>query len=315
MRSPEVPAGAKVIHTFAEYDQICQAFLQGQISTLLIIGRPGIGKTEIFRRNIDPDVATIFRGHITPFRFFCECFSQLGKLILLDDAEGLWGDRTGRRLIRALSEVSSTKRLAWATTSKLLEREQVPQAFDTQSRLCMICNRFTSGSNAETEAILDRAVTVSFNPTVQELYQWGATWFWDQEIFDYIGERLRFLAGISGRMLVTASQLKCSGIDWKPYVDEHALDISCLAVQELESSGMDAERKIQNFIERTGGSRATYYRIRSRLAATGQLDLGTFQPVKLVNDPPSTPSLIETVRMSQQRVADYRQGSVQLTKR
>ncbi|MCH8840199.1 MAG: hypothetical protein IH831_05895, partial [Planctomycetes bacterium] len=45
-RSSEPPPGALVLHTYRELDQFVGAFADGMLNLLLIIGRPGVQKSQ-----------------------------------------------------------------------------------------------------------------------------------------------------------------------------------------------------------------------------------------------------------------------------
>ncbi|MEI8374079.1 MAG: hypothetical protein WCJ35_14740 [Planctomycetota bacterium] len=68
MRSPEVPPGAVAIRTYYELNQEAEAFFGDHYSELVIIGRPGIGKSEAFRTHCmeHPDQCHYLEGKITP---------------------------------------------------------------------------------------------------------------------------------------------------------------------------------------------------------------------------------------------------------
>src|SRR5207249_3818093 len=106
------------------------------------------------------------------------------------------------------------KTVAWHTDAKTLDRERIPRQFTTESRVLIIANewRTLSGNVA---AVEDRGHVILFRPTALEVHLRTALWFWDQEIFDFIGERLHLIAEPLMRAYVGAHELKRAGLDWR----------------------------------------------------------------------------------------------------
>jgi hypothetical protein len=95
-----------------------------------------------------------------------------------------------------------------------LQREQIPQEFHTSSRLAIITNEWRT-LNRNVAALQDRGHVVIFEPTPQEVHTRTAEWYWDQEIYDFVGERLNLIQEASMRHYVAAWELKEAGLDWR----------------------------------------------------------------------------------------------------
>ena len=106
---------------------------------------------------------------------------------------------------------------------------------------------------------------MNFAPTWNEVYRQVGEWFWDQEIFDYVYERLESLKRPDMRILKKASDRKKAGMklmSWQQLIDDYCDDEIGLAVRSLlndSSYRSNTERAIR-FIEQTGADRATFYR-------------------------------------------------------
>src|SRR6202035_6054621 len=61
----------------------------------------------------------------------------------------------------------------------------------------------------------DRGHLVIFEPSPLEVHSHTAAWFWDQEIYDFMGERLHLIRDSSMRHYVAAWELKQAGLDWR----------------------------------------------------------------------------------------------------
>lgn len=135
------------------------------------------------------------------------------------DSERLWAESSGRYLLRDLTECKPWKNVNWRTANKDFEREGIPKSFRTSSRVCLIMNRFAFGDALEYDAIVDRAQFLYFDPTPLEIHKNTALWFWDQEVFDFIGEHLHIInsSKLSSRTYVKAYERKPKG-DWKEFI-------------------------------------------------------------------------------------------------
>ncbi|MCA9068443.1 MAG: hypothetical protein KDA84_05950 [Planctomycetaceae bacterium] len=128
--------------------------------------------------------------------------------MIFDDAEVLWKRPGGRILIRSLTEHRPQKLFQWKSTTKDLKKAGVPQSFHTTSKIAIIANRFSFGSEEEREAVLDHGHLVLFDPLPLEIHQRIGDWFWCQEIYDYLGERLHMLDNLSARTYIKAWERK-----------------------------------------------------------------------------------------------------------
>jgi len=163
-------------------------------------------------------------------------------------------------------------------------------SFSTSSKVTIIANKFVFGRTDEYEAILDRGHLIYFDPTPVEVHKHTAAWFWDQQIFGFVGQRLNMIDKISARVYRKAWERKKAGGDWKKLIEQkHCRDAALMTVQALETdhacrTGKDRERR---FIETTGMSRATYYNYKRELDANGQLQ---FDPTEVTGlEPKGTP--------------------------
>lgn len=269
-RTAEIPPGAVTVKTYKEYERYLRGFARGDFPFLWIVGRPGICKSRsIERALIGQDTCLIRAGQITPIVFHEECYLNLHKPIVLDDAENLADKEIGAKQISALGEHEGTKEMHYATAGAYLERKGVPNRYGTRSRLCVIANRWTPHG-----ALQSRAMLVYFDPTPREIHIQVGSFYKDQEVYDWIGGVLHLIQGLDVRMYNKAQQMKAAALDWKRWIlDTYCNDTTTHIVQEIEADTTLATRKAREdrFKEVTGQSRATYHRIVKRLREKGQL--------------------------------------------
>jgi hypothetical protein len=274
MRNPQFPPGAEIVRTYARYDQYVRAFFEDAYHLLMIVGRPGLAKSHAFESRLGT-ASHLIRGWAAPLQVYMDIYRHRDRLLVFDDAETLWKKSGGRVLLRSLSEHKPKKLMQWTSTTPELKRNSVPQSFRTASKVAIIANRFVFGKDEEFDAVLDRGHLIVFDPSALEVHLHVSTWFWDQEIYDYVGERLHLIEHNSARMYLKAWERKKAGGDWRKLIEQaYCMDTTRRVVMALENDPAlsTVADRVKKFMEQTGASRATYFNIKRELAgADGQL--------------------------------------------
>lgn len=272
MRSPTIPRNAEIIKTFADYRKLVNAFFSRAFNLLVVVGKPGLSKSQEFQLRLRKGESYRVKGHATPYHAYKELWRHKDQLIVIDDGELLWKEKDGRILLRSLTEAETYKEVFWASANKDLQKQGIPTSFRTRSKVAVICNKFVFGHADEYEAIMDRAQMVYFVPTPLEVHGNTAGWYWDQEIYDYIGSRLSVITNLTARTYIKAWEQKWAGMDWRRLIDEvYCYDFAVALVQELEASDNPKPQRIESFKDQTGMSQATYYNYVKMLADQDQL--------------------------------------------
>jgi hypothetical protein len=173
------------------------------------------------------------------------------------------------------------KQLSWHT--RAAEQADLPERFQTSSRVVVMANEWRT-LNANVAAVEDRGHAIAFEPTPLEVHRRVATWFWDSEVFNFVGERLGLVARPSMRNYLRAWELKRAGLPWRDHLLAGWLRGPELLVAQLKadpSFASEAER-VRAFGERGGGCKATYYNVLKRLPPPV-----VAPAVVLTNSPPS----------------------------
>lgn len=295
MHTRKTPRGARHLRTYAEFRSYLTDFAQGRYPFLWVVGRTGIEKTTAIQAAVrGHDVHYRKGGQLTPLQFYIDLYRHRGRPVILDDAEHLLENRVGAKLISSLGDTTPTKLLCYASTTRLLG--DVPQSYYTTSPLCILANRATAD-----EAVQSRAVSLFFDPTNLEVHRAVALWFWDQEVHDWFGQHLYRLPPLDVRWYVHGSQDNRAGRDWRQIVlKAHVPARAACVVQDLESDPAypTREDKARRFTElmgtARGASRASYFRLRSRLEQADWLAVRVVAPIPLRRTrPPGIPSLLE----------------------
>ena len=281
---PSEPAALLGIRltTYAELETIVTAFARGDLNLLILLGSHGLGKSRVMRQ-ATAGQACWLEGTTSPFGLYCQLWRNQNRTVVLDDVDGLYASREGIRLLKCLTQTELQRSVSWHTDAATLVREQIPQEFRTTSRVAIITNEWKT-LNRNVAALQDRGHVVTFEPSPLEVHLHTAEWFWDQEIFDFIGERLHLMREASMRHYSAAWELKQAGIDWRRLVLSRCLSGKALLVAQLKASpdyASEAER-VGAFIARGGGSRATYFNFSKRL----QSQANAAPSIQLRSSPP-----------------------------
>lgn len=258
-RSSKSPDNAIIVSTYQELDKFVRGFSDGHLNLLVLIGAPGLQKSQNVRQALGKSACWI-EGNATPFRIYCKLWAYRDRLVILDDVDSLYANHNGVRLLKCLCQTEPQKRVAWDSDAATLDREGIPRQFTTASRLAIIANQWKT-LNDNVAAVEDRGHIVLFRPTALEVHLRTAEWFWDQEIFDFIGEQLSLIVNPSMRTYIQAWELKQSRMDWKGMLLNRWLSGPPALVAQLkaDNSYPSEEHRVQAFIAKGGGCRASYF--------------------------------------------------------
>jgi hypothetical protein len=184
--------------------------------------------------------------------------------MVLDDVDGLYRDRQGIRLLKALCQTDKVKTVSWHTAAAT--RLGIPRQFSTTSKVAIIANQWTA-LNPDVAALEDRGHCLHFAPSALEVHRHAAGWFWDQEVFDFVAAHMVWTNQHSLRTYVLAWELKTAGLDWRQAVLSRCLIGAALAVAKLKSnpSFHSEEDRVRAFVAAGLGCRATYFNYAKKL--------------------------------------------------
>jgi hypothetical protein len=264
MKSKSRPKNCTRLTAYSELQQYAEAFRNGHLNLLIVLGTPGVGKSHALREQVG-DQACWISGSATPFGVYVAAYRHCDRAIVLDDIDGLIADRQGVRLLKALTQTDPEKLVSWQSHSTALERLEVPQSFKTASSVAIIGNTWCLSEDIR--ALEDRGHVIAFEPSPIEVHRRAATFFWDQEIFDFIGANLHLFTAASLRTYIVSWQRKQAGLPWRSVVLERCLSGVSLEVAKLKADprfSTEADR-VKAFMKAGLGCRATYFNHARRL--------------------------------------------------
>jgi hypothetical protein len=261
------PPGIRVA-SYLELEQMVRAFARGHFNLLILVGGPGLGKSRVVRQALEGPACWL-AGNLSVFGLYCQLWEHRHRPVVLDDVDGLYAERDGVRLLKCLTQSERVKTVSWHTDAPTLRRRRIPRAFRTASRVAIIANEWKTLSR-NVAALEDRGHVLFFRPSPLEVHRQTATWFWDQEVFDFVGARLGWIEEASMRHYVAAWELKRAGLDWRRLILSRCLSGRALLVAQLKADPRyrsEAER-VRAFRAAGGGARSSYFNWSRKLQAT-----------------------------------------------
>lgn len=253
------------LRSYAELDQIVKVFAGGGYNLFIVVGGPGQGKSRAVRAAVEASGEEFLwiKSTVSAFRLYLDLYKHRHvKLLVIDDVDSFYTDRNLVRLLKNLCETEEVKTLAWHTDAARLEREAVPREFTVSMRVAILANDFRT-LNKNVNALEDRGRVFSFEPDAREVHRRAGSWFEDDEIYGFIGERVHLLNGrLTLRDYLKAAEDKAGGLDWRRMLldDKGVTDEALVFARLIETPFATEEERVRQFIMQTGRSRATYFR-------------------------------------------------------
>ena len=162
------------------------AWADGDIDSLLVVGRPGFGKTSAVREAMGARPYHLFRARQSALEIYMTLQDAPNQPCVLDDIGTLLKDSNSIDLLKSLCETSKEKVLRWgSTTSKLDGRAK---SFVCRSQVLIILNKLPS-KNEDVMAVGDRCDCIDFAPTKMEVLERMREIFpEDGELIELLGE-------------------------------------------------------------------------------------------------------------------------------
>lgn len=258
MKSEQPLDAAVRITTYEGLDGYVRAFAGGKFNLLVLVGAPGLQKSRVVHDALSD--ACWIEGHASALGIYLRLWEHRDQPVVIDDVDSLYADRAAVRLLKCLCQTERRKTVAWETDAPALRNSGVPKRFTTMSQVMIIANAWKS-LNVHVTALEDRGHLIHFEPAALEVHARTAVWFWDQEIFDWIGAHLHLIARPSMRLYRAAWELKEAAMDWRGQLLQRWLSGPRLLVARLQADPSFAteEERVKAFVEQGGGCRATYF--------------------------------------------------------
>lgn len=195
------PSEFTVAERFDFIERFTKGVVAGAYNSLVLVGGPGLGKSYVVLNTLkemglkeilpmdvapaqkgepaDEDIQEmlmngeplvdegdfiVIKGFSTPKALYRALYDNNGKIIVIDDADGAFGDKNAANILKGALDSSMPRYISWATEKRSAD-DDLPTRFEFTGRIIFISNLEMSQFPA---AILSRAVHVDLALTLEE---------------------------------------------------------------------------------------------------------------------------------------------------
>lgn len=143
---------SRIKASFEEMEDIVCCVGEGVIRGLIVAGPPGVGKShgiyeclrpyEGFGKLTDKTTVTYVSGKTTPLALYMSLWEsrEEGQLVVYDDCDSVLWEEDSQNILKAALDSRAVRRITWNTTSRLLDKMDIPNSFDFAGRIIFITN-------------------------------------------------------------------------------------------------------------------------------------------------------------------------------
>lgn len=159
---------ARIKSSFEEMEDIVSCVSEGIIKGLIVAGPPGVGKShgiyeclryyDGFGKLIDSKTVTYVSGKTTPLALYMSLWESRGsdQLVVYDDCDSVLWEEDSQNILKAALDSRDVRRITWNTTSRVLDKADIPNSFDFAGRIIFITNiNFARMRDSKVKAHLD----------------------------------------------------------------------------------------------------------------------------------------------------------------
>lgn len=284
------PEHCNTITNYQEFRDEIQRFADGHYQCLLVIGGPGLGKSEAVKSTLK-NYLSIEGGEPTPFQFYKDCYDHRGQPIVLDDVSPkFYKDYNTNSYLKILTNSKRVKTLGWHTAA--LDGTDYPTSFKTTSKVVILANDWDDAS-PHMKALGSRAQVIIFDPSPAEVHLEIARggWFHDNEVYEYVWARRRLITRPDMRLYKKLQEQKNAGAPWKKRGLELLIgDARLQKVAELlqDKTLTSNKQRCDAFMKLGLGGRTLFYELLSEFRFYKIEDDENIVPPKLPPKPPES---------------------------
>jgi len=266
-----------------EAEHLITMVIEGRLSSVILVSEAGLGKSHLaskLTKCLVPDRHIYSNSHITPLSLYKLLYNNREKIIILDDVEELFANRTAIGILKsALGEVDGKRKVCYYTTSE--KADDVPESFEFQGGVIILCNEIPCENSPVVRSLASRsslckiymnyeAKLRTMNQIIEErsdLTEDGKALLKDA-LRQYTSPCTKdFNLRTSDRLIAYYQYSKDKDPSNKElYMSLHRATIETdeakSLVWELMQGELEVKKQVEQFRKMTGHERATFFRIK-----------------------------------------------------
>jgi len=270
---------------FATLKEMIKVVARGNLTGMVIYGEAGLGKTYVLLKTLGEmglkagENYTYISSHISPIELYNLMFKNKDRIVVVDDVEGLLNDQKILSILKSAlwSSVGDKRVVAWNSPTHLLEADR---EFEFRGKLFLLMNKIPP-KNEVLQSLLSRTLTYRLDfdhqTRLKLMYEMGKLFKIPTEVVDYLKDRytpalenfnFRTLIQINAIHQYFAQNPPSNGVSWKTIVDELVKQNTnpvLLTVWKLMNEHASVNEMVKEFVDRTGYSRRTFFRLKKRI--------------------------------------------------
>jgi hypothetical protein len=179
-RYPNKPEHCTELTTYSGLQWFAEGWTRRSLGNLILVGSPGIGKTETIRK-VAGKTPLLIEGmgsgvHVYQQVHEWVIVQQNDGAIILDDADPIFCTLAGQTFMKELMLDKANRPVSWGTDYRKLSQNNIPTQFRMSNPVCIILNRWKT-FNEHLTAVENRGSLLYANFSPEEVHNYVGTWF------------------------------------------------------------------------------------------------------------------------------------------
>jgi hypothetical protein len=251
---------------------IVSSSLSSGLSSFIWKGEPGIGKSHVTMHTLEElgllknkDYA-VLSGYATPLELYTFLYENRNKIVVLDDIPNIFENETSYHLLLSVLWTVTNERMVYYLTSS--NKLKVPGQFEFRGKVIFLTNRMPKDYASLLSRCLFYEMNLPYWQKLEIMEEIAKSEQLSEDVMMFIRSNtdettknfnLRTLVKINGLYLHNNG-------DWKRLaLEQLEADETLKFIKHICSTIEKPSEQVRKFIEDTGHSRRTFYRLKEKL--------------------------------------------------
>lgn len=263
-------------------------FTTNQYHGFLMLGEGGLGKTILtltsVKMTFEPEDWEYSSGYTTPLALYEFLYNNRNKkVIVLDDVEGVFNNQISLSILKGALWESDGKRICQYSSKS--DKANMPEKFIMNSKIIILCNHIPKENDVSTRATLSRVLSYKLEMTFNKKMEICKNFIIKDESIDKIQKELIF--GILDKNVSEATKdfnfrtlrKLIAFVRYNPLKAEYLFKATTEKDEDKEAylqvikDSSIVSVQIKLFVEKTGRSRATFFRTKKSIIVSKKRDM------------------------------------------